>query len=259
MVAMTPWPFPKLIAHRGGGTLAPENTLAAMKTGHALGYQAVEFDVKLSADGVAILMHDPVLGRTSTGAGEVRQLAYDELARQDAGRWHSPQFAGERIPRFTEVALWLQAHGMHANVEIKPCPARDIETGHLVGNLCRDLWLGQAVQPLVSSFSVEALQAARRVAPALSLGYLVKNFEPEHWPVLESLGCVSLHCQHAELKPLTVKALHERGYRVMVYTVNDVNRARELFGWGVDGLFTDKLEEMKAAFPESLVALPATV
>lgn len=249
---MKAWPFPKLIAHRGGGTLAPENTLAAMRMGHALGYQAVEFDVKLSADGVAILMHDPVLGRTSTGSGEVCRLPYDELARQDAGLWHSPQFAGERIPRLTEVAAWLLAHGMRANVEIKPCPGRDIETGHLVGNLCRDLWLGHKVQPLVSSFSVAALTAARRVAPDLSLGLLVKDFEPEHVSVLESLGCASLNCHHAQLKPAMVDALHDRGYRVMVYTVNCVDRASELAVWGVDSLFTDSLSEMKSAFPDWL-------
>jgi glycerophosphoryl diester phosphodiesterase len=252
MAAMNSWHYPKLIAHRGGGTVAPENTLAAMKTGHTLGFQAVEFDVKLSADGVAVLMHDPVLGRTSTGSGQVSRLTYDELAAEDAGNWHSSQFAGERIPRLTEVAQWLQSHDMRANVEIKPCPGRDGETGHLVGNLCRDLWLGQAVQPLVSSFSIEALTAARRVAPGLMLGYLVKNFEPSHLQILESIGCVSLHCHHAQLKPTIVESLQKRGYRVMVYTVNEVSRARELLDWGLDGLFTDKLPEMKDAFPGCL-------
>lgn len=251
---MTPWPYPKLIAHRGGGTLAPENTLAAMKKGHELGYRAVEFDVKLSADGVAILMHDPALGRTSTGTGEVRNLSYDELARQDAGSWHSAAYAGERIPRFTEVAQWLIARGMSANVEIKPCPGREVETGLLVGNLCRDLWLGQSVQPLVSSFSHEALVAARQVAPALAIGYLVKDFLPEHHAALELLQCVSLHCHHGNLTPANVDELHAKGYRVMVYTVNEVERANALIGWGVDGIFTDRLDEMKRVFPELLSA-----
>lgn len=246
---MTPWPYPTFIAHRGGGTLAPENTLAAMRVGNEQGFQAVEFDVKLSADGVAILMHDAVLGRTSTGQGEVRNLTYDELAQQDAGAWHSPRFSGERIPRFTEVALWLQARDMRANVEIKPCPGREVETGHLVANLCRDLWLGHPVQPLVSSFSHEALQAARRVAPGLDLGLLVLDFRPEHIALLETLSCVSLHCHHETAAPAMVEALHGKGYRVMVYTVNAVERARELLAWGVDGIFTDQLQDMRAAFP----------
>lgn len=246
---MNTWPYPKFFAHRGGGTLAPENTLAAMKKGQELGYQAVEFDVKLSADGVAILLHDPVLGRTATGEGEVAKLSYDELARQDAGSWHSPAFAGERIPRFTEVAQWLIAQGMQANVEIKPCPGREVETGHLVAGLCRDLWLGQTVQPLVSSFSAEALRAARKVAPKLPLGFLVKDFEDSDHATLEALACVSLHCHHGAVDEQLVRSLHDRGYRVMVYTVNDVAQARGLSAIGVDGLFTDRLSEFKSAFP----------
>lgn len=246
---MKPWPYPKLFAHRGGGTLAPENTLAAIQVGCALGYQAVEFDVKLTADGVAILMHDPVLGRTSTGHGEVARLAFDELVREDAGSWHSPAFRGERIPRFTEVAQWLISHGMQANVEIKPCPGREEETGHLVGGLCRDLWLGQPVQPLVSSFSSTALTAARKVAPGLPLGFLVEEFQESHLAPLDALRCVSLHCHHKAVSREVVKTLHATGTRVMVYTVNEPEHAGQLFDLGVDGLFTDRLDAMKQAFP----------
>lgn len=247
---MKTWPYPKLFAHRGGGTLAPENTLAAMRKGHELGYQAVEFDVKLSADGVAVLMHDAVLGRTSSGRGQVNALTYDQLAREDAGSWHSPDYAGEPIPRFTQVAQWLIAHGMQANVEIKPCPGREVETGQLVGSLCRDLWLGEAVQPLVSSFSAEALAAARSAAPTLKLGFLVQDFDQSHLQILQRLGCVSLHCHHAGIVQSSVDQLHAAGFRVMAYTVNDVSCARMLLSMGVDGLFTDRLEEMKAAFAD---------
>ncbi len=247
---LPPWTFPRLIAHRGGGTLAPENTLAAMKVGLDLGYRAVEFDVKLSADGVAILMHDPVLGRTVPGSGDVQSLCYDEIASLDAGSWHSARFAGEPIPRFTDIAAWLQGQGMQANVEIKPCPGREHETGKIIGGLCRDLWLFADSKPLVSSFSLEALRAARAVAPGLALGLLVKNVETLHFGLLEDLQCVALHCHHASISADQVKALHDRGVRVLTYTVNDVDRARTLLGWGVDGLFTDQLVEMLAAFPD---------
>lgn len=247
---MSDWPFPKLFAHRGGGTLAPENTVAAMKKGHQLGYQAVEFDVKLSSDGVAILLHDATLGRTTSGSGKVSELSYDQLAREDAGAWQSPQFAGERVPRFTEIAHWLIAHDMRANVEIKPCPGRESETGQLVGNLCRDLWLGHIAQPLVSSFSSEALTAARTAAPALMLGLLVKDFDESQFHILERLGCVSLHCHHGALDTASVERIHARGFRVMTYTVNDVSRAIALFSMGVDGIFTDRLDAMKAAFAD---------
>lgn len=249
---MKAWPYPRFFAHRGGGTLAPENTLAAMEKGREAGYRAVEFDVKLSADGVAVLMHDATLGRTTSGRGRVEEMTYDQLAREDAGSWHGPAFAGERIPRFTEVAQWLIAHEMLANVEIKPCAGREGETGQLVGCLCRDLWLGQPVQPLVSSFSLEALAAARSVAPGLTLGLLVKDFEESHLAIVEQLGCASLHCQHSGVDQARLDALHSRGLRVLVYTVNELARAELLLSMGVDGLFTDQLEDMKGVFGDQI-------
>lgn len=246
------WSFPRLIAHRGGGALAPENTLAAMKVGREAGYTAVEFDVKLSADGVAILLHDPVLGRTAPGSASVQSLNYDELASLDAGGWHSTPFVGEPIPRFSIIADWLQRHGMLANVEIKPCAGREHETGVIIGGLCRDLWLLADSQPLVSSFSLEALRATRTVAPGLLIGLLVKDIEARHFEYLDELNCVALHCHHALLTAEHVKAVHARGFKLLTYTVNDVDRARTLLQWGVDGLFTDRLVEMRAAFSDDI-------
>ena len=117
------WPYPRIIAHRGAGKLAPENTLAAMKLGHQLGQQMVEFDVKLSADDLPVLMHDASLDRTTNGSGPLRQLTWEQLRGLDAGRWHAERFAGEPIPRLDETLHYLQSQGMLANVEIKPSRA----------------------------------------------------------------------------------------------------------------------------------------
>ncbi|PCH55639.1 MAG: glycerophosphodiester phosphodiesterase, partial [Burkholderiaceae bacterium] len=92
---MMNWPYPRFIAHRGAGKLAPENTLAAFRHGASFGYRMFEFDVKLSADGKPILMHDATLDRTTTGKGRVDALTLGELAALDAGGWHSPAYAGE--------------------------------------------------------------------------------------------------------------------------------------------------------------------
>jgi len=77
------WPYPKIIAHRGAGKLAPENTLAAMKLGFEFGQRMVEFDVKLSADDLPVLMHDASLDRTTNGSGPLRQLAWAQLVKLD--------------------------------------------------------------------------------------------------------------------------------------------------------------------------------
>src|SRR5690554_608655 len=93
-----PWPWPPLIAHRGGGTLAPENTLVAFRIGHAQGFTMMEYDVKLSSDGVPVLLHDDTINRTSDGTGAAAELCIADLLRHDFGSWHSATYAGEPIP-----------------------------------------------------------------------------------------------------------------------------------------------------------------
>jgi glycerophosphoryl diester phosphodiesterase len=250
---MKTWPYPKLFAHRGGGKLAPENTLAAIRKGHELGFIAVEFDVKLSRDNVAILMHDETLERTTNGTGEVKDKRYEELAHLDAGSWLAPAFAGERIPKFTAVAQYLHGMGIMANVEIKPCPGREQETGQMVAELCGTLWQDRMVKPLLSSFSFQALEAAHRIASEIPRGFLVETPTPEHEAQLAALNCVSIHCDHSGIDAAGVNFFHERGYKVLTYTVNDANRVRTLLNWGVDGIFTDNLAEMADHFRDAMV------
>lgn len=243
------WPYPKLFAHRGGGSLAPENTLAAIKRGRAMGYIAVEFDVKLSKDNVAVLMHDSTLERTTNGVGAVKDKGGDELQLLDAGAWHSPEFKGERIPTLSEIAHFLIAHGVMANVEIKPCEGREMETGRLVAKLCSKLWRDHAVKPLISSFSFTALQSAVLAAPELPYGLLIKTPAENCLIKLKEIGCVSLHCNHMEIDATIVRLFQDNGYKILSYTVNEPERARELASWGIDGMFTDNLAVMAREFP----------
>jgi glycerophosphoryl diester phosphodiesterase len=246
------WPYPTLFAHRGGGSLAPENTLAAIKTGYARGFGAFEFDVKLTRDGVAILMHDDTLDRTTNGRGAIVQMDLAAIEKLDAGSWHSLPFAREPVPHFSAVAHYLHGLGLLANVEIKPCPGREAETGRIVAELCVELWRDRLVKPLVSSFSTEALHAARAVSEELPIGLLVREPKSACLAQLRSLQCVSLHCHHGFINADTVRQFHDEGYRLLVYTVNQVDRAAELLDFGVDGIFTDELETMARRFPGEL-------
>ena len=126
---MIPWPYPRIFAHRGGGTLAPENTLCAFRLGQSLGYAAHEFDVKLSKDGVAILLHDPTLERTTNGTGRAADFDWEALRALDAGSWHSEEHRGEPLATFEDVAHLLRSKGTLANVEIKPTPGAEREIG----------------------------------------------------------------------------------------------------------------------------------
>ena len=249
---MKPWPYPRIFAHRGGGTLAPENTLAAIRLGQELGYAAHEFDVKLSKDEVAMLLHDDTLERTTNGKGRACDLGWSELCKLDAGSWHSETYRGEPVARFDAIARVLLARGTLANVEIKPSEGFERITGEAVAREAQQLWRGAAVAPLLSSFSFDALMAAKRAAPQLPRGWLVAQFTDADWGRLEALEAVSLHTDHRKRDRIDIDRLHAAGYRVLLYTVNDPDVAERLFAQGVDGIFTDNLREFARRFPQAI-------
>jgi glycerophosphoryl diester phosphodiesterase len=248
---MKAWDFPRIFAHRGGGTLAPENTLAAFRLGQSLGYGAHEFDVKLSKDGVAMLLHDETLDRTTNGKGRACDFTWTELEALDAGGWHSDAYRGERIPTFEAVARELIAKGTIANIEIKPCAGFERLTGEKVALMAQELWRG-AHPPLLCSFSFETLAAAKDVAPEITRMYLASRFAEEDWARLEALEASALGTNHRKLDHANIARLHDKGYRITTYTVNDAAVARQLFDAGVDGIVTDNLREFAVKFPEAI-------
>lgn len=236
------WPYPRLIAHRGGGSAAPENTLAGLRAGHAAGFHGVEFDVMLSADGTPHLIHDDTLERTTNGRGPVCVATDQELARLDAGVWHSPAFAGEPVPTLAAAGKLCRQLGLWANVEIKPFPGTESATGCRAAALAAEIWRGAMLPPLLSSFSPEALLAAREVAPQLPRALLVQAV-PTDWAArLAALGAQALHCSHKAMTPELAAAVRAAGYGLACYTVNDLDRLQSLWAMGVDGLFTDRLD-----------------
>ena len=106
------WNYPSVLAHRGGGILAPENTMAALRCAVAHGFRAVEFDVMSARGDGLVLMHDCVLGRTVAGEGRVADFTLDQLVAMDAGAWHSPEFRSEPVARFADAAHFCLAHGL---------------------------------------------------------------------------------------------------------------------------------------------------
>lgn len=177
--ALPAWPYPRAIAHRGAGKLAPENTLAAFRHGASFGYRMFEFDVKLSGDGASVLLHDATLDRTTNGVGRLDALALGQIAQLDAGSWHSPAYAGEPVPTLAAIARYLRANGFFANIEIKPVPGAEWRTGAAVALDARTLWAGADVPPLLSSFSEDALAAAREAVPELPRALLLDKLSAE--------------------------------------------------------------------------------
>ncbi len=238
---MTNWPYPRIVAHRGGGKLAPENTLAAIDTGARFGHTMIEFDAKLSKDGEIFLLHDDNLERTSNGWGVAGELEWRDLVKVDAGSWYSSAFKGEPLPLLTEVADRCRTHGMMANIEIKPTTGTGALTGKVIALAARELWEGMTA-PLLSSFDIDALEAAQAAAPELPRGLLLDEWCEEWRDLTTRLGCVSIHLNHRLLDEARIKALKAAGLHILVYTVNKPQRASELLRWGVDCICTDAID-----------------
>jgi glycerophosphoryl diester phosphodiesterase len=248
------WPYPKIVAHRGGGTLAPENTIAGLRAGLAYGFHAVEFDVMLAADGIGVVMHDPDFGRTIHGSGSVAATDAAELAKKDAGRWFGPQFRGEPVPLFLEFVDYCIAHRIWMNIEIKPVPGHEEATGRWVAHTARARFAAAVAAgdpaglPLLSSFSLEALAAAKAAAPDLPRACLF-DVIPDNWQqVARDLQAVAIHTNQKHLTPALAATVKAAGFGLFCYTVNEPERAREILAWGVDGFCTDRIDLIGPTF-----------
>ena len=244
------WPYPFWIAHRGAGRQAPENTLAALRLGLALGWKAFEVDAKLSADSVPFLLHDTTLDRTTTESGRASDRAWAELSTLDAGTWHHSEHAFEPIPSLTQVMNFVFSNDCGLNIEIKPTPGDEDKTGEVVAHQALHDWNGAVERarqirkqppppPLLSSFQPASLEAARRVAASLPRALLVNRAWPQWIDQAVALECSACVVQHEMVDAPMVEALKARGLKVWVYTVNEVEEARMLVRLGVDGLITD--------------------
>ncbi|WP_090043590.1 glycerophosphodiester phosphodiesterase [Limnohabitans sp. 2KL-27] len=236
------WPYPRWIAHRGAGKLAPENTLAAFRLGAEHGFRMFECDAKLSADGVVFLLHDATLARTTNGHGIGGDLPWHDLSQLDAGSWHSRAFAGEAPPTLEALARFCLANGHLLNIEIKPTPGTEAATGEAVAREAKRLWAGAAVPPLLSSFKPEALAAAQQTAPELPRGLLVDTLWDGWFEKAQVLDCVAVVANYALWDAATVARVHGAGMKCLSYTVNDDWAAQHLLALGTDGIITDRVD-----------------
>jgi glycerophosphoryl diester phosphodiesterase len=245
-----PWPYPRWVAHRGAGKLAPENTLAAFRLGASLGYRMFECDVKLSADGVPFLMHDATLKRTTNAHTHLAsgdsavggEHTWATLSQLDAGSWHSRTFAGEPLPTLEHIAAFCIRNGYFLNIEIKATPGTERHTGEVVANLAAQLWQNAEVPPLLTSFNPASLEGAQFVQAHLPRGLLLDTLWRGWLETATTLNCVALVCNQALWDTSTVAQAQGAGFRTLSYTVNDEWAAQRLIDLGTDGIITDRLD-----------------
>ena len=209
--ALPDWPYPRWIAHRGAGTLAPENTLAAFRLGASYGYRMFECDVKLSRDGVPFLLHDDTLTRTAhalhphhapdpQASAVAGDYPWHTLAQYDAGGWHSSAYAGEPLPTLAQIARFCISNSCFLNIEIKPTTGTERQTGEVVAQHAARLWHATRLQ------------------------------------------CQAIVCNYELWNTESVALAKAAGFRLLSYTVNDDAVAAQLQGWGTDGIITDRVD-----------------
>ena len=222
--------LPPVIGHRGACAHAPENTVASFLRAARLGCRMVEFDVRLSADGVPVVFHDDTLERCTDGRGWVGRHTLAALQRLDAGD-------GQPVPTLAQVLECCAAHGLAVNMEIKPDRGVGVATAAAALAVAGGLWHGPP--PLVSSFDADALAAARDLAPRWPRALLVERVPADWLERVRRLECSAVAAHHRGLSAAVVTQLVGAGLPGLAYTVNRPGRARRLWRRGVTSVFCD--------------------
>lgn len=231
---------PRIFAHRGASLIAPENTLAALTAAAQAGADWVEVDVQLTQDHEVVVFHDKTVDRTTDQVGYLSNFTAAALQNLDAGQWFDSQFIGERIPSLEQCLDCLVANKLAINIEIK---------GRYEGNLLvKKTWdlvkpyLNKIAQPILfSSSSLLHLRRLFSLDPQCQYGAIM-HYWPFYFPaVIRHRRCVSIHINYHCLTENRIKRLKKMNKKIYAYTVNDVDLAKQLFGMGVDGVFTDDM------------------
>lgn len=230
---------PPVFAHRGASRYAPENTFAAFKKAKELGIQWLEFDVMLSSDNKLVVIHDDTLERTTNFQGYVNSFTYEKLNSFDAGSWFNPQFNQEKIPLLSDVLDWMLHENMSANIEIKALPSKEALTAEIFIELLKHYGSFVKTRLLISSFSLDILYQFKKLNLSYPMGFLMDEWDP-HWEkICDELNCSSVNPNQEILTSANVELIKATGRSVFTYTVNEYERAKELFSWGVDAVFSD--------------------
>ena len=246
---------PWAIAHRGASHLAPENTLSAVRSALALGADVVEVDVRRTADGALVLVHDATLARTtdavrvlpSRAPWRVQDLTLAEIRSLDAGSWKSSSFAGEVVPTLEEAWEVMARAGKGLLVEVKePGTYPGIERD--VGRLVHERRLGEGGGLVVQSFDLRAMNRLAHDVPGLPVGVLAP-VPARRLPALATWASY-LNPHHRLVDEAYVGRVHDAGMRCLPWTVDSPRRIRTLLRHGVDGVISNR--------PDLLRAVPTT-
>ncbi len=221
-------------AHRGASAQAPENTLAAFQAAIDAGADAIEFDVRLSADGVVVVFHDSDFLRVAGDPRPVAQTPLSIMREFDVGSWFDPAFSGERIATLAEALAFIDRRAL-ALVELKPDPHN--ADALLMATLQEVQRGGYLETVMLGSLSPELVRAARAAVPQARLVLFANEALPG---MARRTDFDMLGLNHLRLDSAAVADARRHGYRLQVWTVNDPARMARYMDLGVDDISTDR-------------------
>lgn len=230
----------QLVAHRGASALAPENTLPAVELAAARGARWIETDVRLTADGGLVMIHDTTLERTTNGVGAVARTPLAAIGALDAGAWFSPAFAGTRVPELAEFLQAVLDCGLCLQLELKENSGLEEE---LVSSVARTL---EAHWPLgdrglfLSGFSERCMRLAAEALPQVPRALAVEYPPRDPAARLAEARCQILHVQAAATGPEACARLTATGLEWAVATINDPAEARAFLAAGATSILSDR-------------------
>ena len=237
-----------ITGHRGAGALAPENTLSAIKEGLKYGVDRIEVDVHQSKDGKVIIMHDVTLDRTTNGSGAIKDYTYDELLKLDAGSWFSDKFKGEKIPLLEEAIELIDGNAVFV-IELKE--GDEIYPG-IVENVVNLIRKHDATDwCVVHSFRTKILEQIHEMEPAIELHklfigklslvpiFVSAGFVPEYYSFDKHPYITEYSLNYQFANRSIINAIHKRGKKVNVWTIDDKAKYLKLRDLGIDGFITN--------------------
>ena len=225
--------LPKVIGHRGAAAYAPENTLDSFREARRRGATWVETDVKLTADGIPILMHDASLKRTTGIDRLVSRTKAADLPKE--------------VPTFEAAIDCFRELGLGCNVEIKPCEGREVETARVAVETLRRCWPAALPAPLLSSFKDVSLRAAHEAAPEFARALLIDTLADDWCQRAEAVAASGINTNGKKLTAPRAVEVRRAGHLLSVYTIDDGDVAKALVGMGVHCVITDAPDLIIAA------------
>ena len=237
----------KFIAHRGLSLYYPENTMTAFEKAYEAGFSSFETDITILKDNTPVLFHDYTFKRLSGLDKIINNMLESDINKIDIGSLKSKEFSSCRVPLLKDLLIFAKKNNIKINLELKGDRGMNEELWDNIVTQAYNMVCEFQCEDIVfySSFEIPMLRKLKSLDPNASFGILLWD-DFSNWQILsEELKPVSIHFKESIVTKKLVREVLAKGYKIYTHTVNDEDRAKELFSFGVNGIFSDHISKLK--------------